>query len=60
MDDKIIPFPAAKKKADPTSESGVSDRQLERLREAFDLAREDWPLEMGELPEKNRVQSSKK
>ncbi len=35
----------------------MNDLDLMRLREAFDKARQDWPEEEAELPEKNKIHS---
>jgi len=36
----------------------MNDLDLMRLREAFDKARQDWPEEVAELPEKNKIHST--
>jgi hypothetical protein len=35
----------------------MNDLDLMRLREAFDKARQEWPEEEAELPEKNKIHS---
>jgi hypothetical protein len=70
MSEKIVLFPTL---LVSKSEFGVTNNRLEKdvhqygtkdelanLREAFDLARENWPVEMPELPEENKRYSLKK
>lgn len=58
MKDNLIPFPVRPKSVNDSGETYngelVSERRLIELRQAFDDARRDWPLEMSELPEQNR------
>ena len=57
MTDNLIPFPVQSAKAD--EQEGKKPDELVKLRDAFDRARQDWPLEIGELPEKNKILSGK-
>lgn len=56
MKDNLILFPRIKKtnpsENDPNS---TQQNELEALRAAFDRAREEWPIELSELPEKNKI-----
>lgn len=36
----------------------MNELDLMRLREAFDKARQEWPEEEAELPEKNKIHST--
>lgn len=70
MANNILHFPSPLVKSDGTpaltqewplaAEPHVSHDELAKLRKAFDLARQTWPLEMAELPEMNKIQSGKK
>ncbi|ADZ92181.1 hypothetical protein [Marinomonas mediterranea] len=62
MDNNLIPFPVNKKpkeRLETRSSESISTAELEELRDAFDDARKEWPLELSELPECNRIVPSK-
>lgn len=57
MKNNIISFPKLVNSEECTKETDVrntSEQQLDALRNAFDEARKQWPLELSELPEQNR------
>ncbi|NLQ19020.1 hypothetical protein HGG82_15545 [Marinomonas sp. M1K-6] len=57
MKDNLIPFPTRDPVKLPTH--NASD-ELNMLRAAFDRARAEWPLEIAELPENNKIYSGAK
>lgn len=71
MSQKVVPFPSrivddaqafdvndAREKAELYQHTNADE--LAALRQAFDKARERWPIEIAELPEMNKKASLKK
>ncbi|SBS26777.1 hypothetical protein MSP8887_00496 [Marinomonas spartinae] len=54
MADNLIYLPVQKRSPKCSFYDAISDRDLTELRDAFDRAREQWPLEIAELPENNK------
>ncbi|MDB4837805.1 hypothetical protein OAH87_05020 [Marinomonas sp.] len=54
MRNNLIPFPKSHRR-DEREGQAVSKEELVLLRKAFDKARKDWPLEIAELPENNKI-----
>ena len=57
MNDNLIYFPIRKRAPKRSLHHDVCDSDLVALREAFDRARESWPVEVAELPENNKIYS---
>ncbi|REG83016.1 hypothetical protein [Marinomonas pollencensis] len=60
MNDNLIPFPNIKRVSSAPSERATSNSELIELRAAFDRARAEWPIEIAELPEENKIYSHNK
>ncbi|MCZ2720612.1 hypothetical protein O1D97_02875 [Marinomonas sp. 15G1-11] len=70
MSDKIVLFPTLTlskamfdnkaSQLEKDVQQYVSKDELANLREAFDVARKDWPIEAPELPEENKHYSFKR
>ncbi|MEL0614899.1 hypothetical protein [Marinomonas arenicola] len=60
MNDNLIPFPNIKRVINVPSEEATCNSELVELREAFDRARKQWPIEIAELPEENKIYSHNK
>ncbi|RBO78388.1 hypothetical protein [Marinomonas aquiplantarum] len=54
MNDNLILFPRINQRSNESLWPVEKRAELIALREEFDRAREDWPLEMAELPENNK------
>ena len=60
MKNNLIPFPTTRP-SESNVESGLAcDDELKELRAAFDRARADWPFELAELTENNKIFSGSK
>jgi hypothetical protein len=55
MKNNLIPFPTPYQRNEKRVEFLAQNEELKALRAAFDKARVDWPLEMAELPENNKI-----
>ncbi|MGR0280430.1 hypothetical protein ACUM5Y_15505 [Marinomonas dokdonensis] len=60
MKNNLIPFPKIKKPQAGDQTLTTSGDELVALRDQFDRARENWPVEIAELPENNKLFSSTK
>ncbi len=60
MNDNLIFFPNIKRVKNASLVGTTAYSELNELRDAFDRARQNWPIEIAELPEKNRIYSNNK
>ncbi|MEL0637834.1 MULTISPECIES: hypothetical protein [Marinomonas] len=60
MNDNLILFPKIERVESTNSKKSASSLELKELRDAFDRARESWPIEIAELPEANKIYSHSK
>ena len=58
MKNNLIPFPMVKKPHKKNKNPATTGDDLVALRDQFDRAREEWPIEIAELPENNKLFSS--
>lgn len=60
MTNNLIQFPESRQCSEPRVKMLESSEELKALRAAFDRACIDWPIELPELPENNKMYCSSK